>query len=214
MNLPDNIIKHYLKNVCFISGSACGGKSTISKYLSRKHNIVLYNWDEKHSQHKAISDPRHQPSMNKKYGSWEEYFNRPPSEYSESIRRSIHEQVEIAIVELISMENDRIIVDGMFPCHVLKRISSYNRAVFLVAGMDQIRNDFLNRADKADMLRCLNSLDNPQQSIENMFLSIEHSLARDIDEIKASGFKWFMRGQKTDWDKIREAVERQFELIE
>ena len=214
MNLPDNIIKHFLRNVYFISGCACGGKTTISKYLSEKHNIPLYNWDERYPQHKAISDPCCQPNMNTEFASWEEYFSRPPGEYSEAIRKLIYEQVEIAVVELISLsQKERIIVDGIFPLTVLERISNKNRVVFLMAEMDAIRSDFLSRADKEDMLRCLNSLDNPKRSTENMFLSIEHALGRDLEPIKKSGFKWFVRGQRPDWRKIRDSVEQHFELL-
>lgn len=215
MNLPDNIIKYFLKNVYFISGCACGGKSTISQYLAKKYNIALYSWDERFSQHRAISDPYYQPYMNKEFSSWEEYFGRPPRQYSEAIRNSIYEQVEIAIVELISLaKNGKIIVDGIFPLSVIKKISSKNRAVFLMAEIEAIRNDFFTRADKKDMLECLNRLNNPQKSTENMFLSIEYSLAKDLEEIKASGFKWFIRGDKPDWMKIREEVERQLEFID
>lgn len=215
MNLPDNIIKYFLKNVYFISGCACGGKSTISKYLSKKYNTVLYNWDEKFPKHKAISDPYYQPYMNKKSRSWEEYFSRPPRQYSESIRKSIYEQVEIAIVELISLAtNKRIIVDGIFPLTVLEKISSKNRVVFLMAEIEAIRNDFFTRADKEDMRRCLNNLDNPQKSTENMFLSIEYCLAKDLEEIKESGFKWFVTGEKPDWKNIREEIEQHLELVD
>ena len=31
MNIPNNILKHYLRNVSFFCGTACGGKTTISK---------------------------------------------------------------------------------------------------------------------------------------------------------------------------------------
>ena len=213
MDLPNNIIKHYLKNVYFVSGCACGGKSTISKYLSRKHKIVLYNWDERFPKHKEISDPNYQPYMNKEFSSWEEYFGRPPREYSESIRKSILEQVEIATIELISLsKNGKIIVDGIFPLSVLKNISSRDRVVFLMAEMNTIRNDFLARADKQDMLKCINNLSNPQKASENMFLSIEYSLASDLKEIKESGFKWFNRGEHPNWKEIREGIEQHFNL--
>ena len=72
MELPDNIIKHYLRNVYFVSGGLCGGKSTIAKYLSQKYDLVLYNWDQKFPEHKAISDQIHQSEMNKQYSGWEE----------------------------------------------------------------------------------------------------------------------------------------------
>ena len=215
MELPDNIIRHYLRDVYFISGSACGGKSTIAKYLSAKYGITLYNWDEKYTEHKKISDAAHQPFMNKNYGSWEEYFSRPPDEYAEAIRRSINEQVEIAVVELISMATKGgIVVDGIFPCHVLKRISGSGRVIFLMADMEAVRSDYFSRSDNEDMLECLNGLQNPQQAIENVFLSIEHSLSRDFDEVRASGFRWIMRDQKPDWDGIRQMVERHFQFTE
>ena len=58
MELPDNAIRHYLRDVYFISGSACGGKSTVSQYLSAKHGMTLYDWDAKYGEHKAIEvDP-------------------------------------------------------------------------------------------------------------------------------------------------------------
>jgi hypothetical protein len=213
MDLPDNIIRHFLRNVYFIAGCACGGKSTIAKYLSEKHEVDLYNWDERNPQHKEISDPSYQPYMNKEFPSWEEYFGRPPREYAESLRKSILEQVEIAIIELICLSKDRtIIVDGVFPLSVLKSISSKDRVVFLMAEMNAIRKDYLNRADKQDMLECLNSLRDPQKATENMFLSIEYFLARDLQEIKESGFKWFNRGEYPNWKEIREEIERHFNL--
>ena len=83
-----------------------------------------------------------------------------------------------------------------------------------MAEIDAIRHDFFARDDKKDMLKCLNSLSNPQKSTENMFLSIVYSLERDLNEIKSSGFKWFVRGVNPDWMRTRKEVERQLELIE
>ena len=212
MELPDNILKYYLKNVYFISGSACGGKSTIARRLSIKHGIELYNWDERFAQHKAISDPIHQPYMNKTWESWEAYFSRPPSD--QSVTHSILEQVKIAIVELLTLSQGRpIIVEGIFPCDILDRISSKNRVVFLMAEMQAIRADFFSRADKQDMLRCIETLENPEQAKENVFRSIEYALNRDIENVKNSGFWYHVRGVNPDWEWLVQAIEHQFELI-
>lgn len=81
-----------------------------------------------------------------------------------------------------------------------------------MADIAAIRQDFFSRADKNDMLRCLKTLNNPQKSTENMFLSIEYSLDKDLEEIKESGFKWFMRGKNPDWEKIRGGVEQHLGL--
>lgn len=37
MILQDNVIKEYLKNVYFITGTPCGGKTTISRELAKRH---------------------------------------------------------------------------------------------------------------------------------------------------------------------------------
>lgn len=120
MELPDNILIHYLRNVYFVAGGLCGGKTTISTYLAQKYGLTLYNWDEKYPEHKAISDPHHQPEMHRHgfNGDWEAYFSRPPGEWAASLTRSIREQVDIAIVDLIHRATDGIIlVDGVFPLH-------------------------------------------------------------------------------------------------
>ena len=45
MKLQDNVLKAYLKNVLFISGTPCGGKTTISRKLAEKygHLDILVN---------------------------------------------------------------------------------------------------------------------------------------------------------------------------
>jgi hypothetical protein len=213
MNLPDNIIKHHLSDVYFISGSACGGKSTIARYISAKYMLTAYSLDEKYPHHKALSDPQNQPSMNRNFSSWDAYFYRPPAEYADSLRQSMEEQAAIAIVELLSMaEGRRIVVDGAFPCHMLQRIAAPDRVVFLLAEIDAIRHDYLNRADKADMARCLAGLKDAEQSTQNMFRAIEYDLAREREAVQASGFKWFLRQKHTDWDAIRSGVEQHFGL--
>ena len=78
MDLPDNILRHYLRNVYFIAGGLCGGKTTISTHLSQKYGIALYNWDEKYAEHIASSDPLHQSEMHRHGGDWEAHFSRFP----------------------------------------------------------------------------------------------------------------------------------------
>ena len=211
MELPDNILKHFLKKVYFISGSACGGKTTIARRLSAKHNIELYNWDERFAQHKRLSDSIHQPFMNKEWASWEEFFRRPPSD--QSVSNSILEQSKISIIELLTVSQDKpIMVDGIFHSKILEKVSSSDRVVFLMADMAAIRSDFFDRADKDDMVRCIEALGDPEQAKENVFRSIEYTLSRQIQDAKSSGFWYNIRSIKPDWERIVDAVERQFEL--
>lgn len=40
MHIDNSIIKHYLKNVMFINGTAYAGKSTMVKMLAEKYDLI------------------------------------------------------------------------------------------------------------------------------------------------------------------------------
>ena len=46
MIFQDNVIKEYLKNVYFITGTPCGGKTTVSRALAEKYGFELFDVDE------------------------------------------------------------------------------------------------------------------------------------------------------------------------
>ena len=62
------------------------------------------------------------------------------------------------------------------------------------------------------MVRCIDSLSDPEQAKENVFRSIEYALSQQFQEVKNSGFWYNIRGINPDWERIIDAVERQFKL--
>ena len=76
MIFQDNIIKEYLKNVYFVTGTPCGGKTTISRELAKRHNLLVYDMDEKFESHQQVSNAAFQPAMNKKFKDADEFFGR------------------------------------------------------------------------------------------------------------------------------------------
>ena len=81
MIFADNVLKEYLKNVYFITGTPCGGKTTVSKLLSRMYDIPLYDIDSMFDTHTALSDREHQPCMNAVFTDADEFFGRSMEEY-------------------------------------------------------------------------------------------------------------------------------------
>ena len=67
MIFQDNVIREYLKNVYFITGTPCAGKTTISRELAKRHNLFVYDMDEEFEKHRKISNPAFQPSMNEAF---------------------------------------------------------------------------------------------------------------------------------------------------
>lgn len=90
MIFQDNIIKEYLKNVYFITGTPCGGKTTVSRALGQKYGISVYDIDERFQAHREMSDVKMQPNMNKEFRNADEFFGRSKEEYKQwLIYRSI-----------------------------------------------------------------------------------------------------------------------------
>ena len=56
MIFQDNVIKEYLKNVYFVTGTPCGGKTTISRELAKRHGLLVYDVDEQFGEHRKISN--------------------------------------------------------------------------------------------------------------------------------------------------------------
>ena len=81
MIFQDNVIKEYLKNVYFITGTPCGGKTTVSRVLAEKYGFELFDVDERFDEHKKMSNPLFQPAMNTYFNSADEFFGRAKPEY-------------------------------------------------------------------------------------------------------------------------------------
>ena len=95
MNFQDNVIREYLKNVYFVTGTPCGGKTTVSRGLGEKYNIPVYDVDEMFPVHQRMSDVKYQPSMNKSFKDADEFFGRTVEEYREWLISNTREQLEL-----------------------------------------------------------------------------------------------------------------------
>lgn len=74
MIFQDNALKKYLENVNFITGTPCGGKSTISKELAKKYGFIVYDIDEQFPKHRQLSNPEFQPAMNKSFQNADDFL--------------------------------------------------------------------------------------------------------------------------------------------
>ncbi|MDT8719486.1 hypothetical protein IAI10_22820 [Clostridium sp. 19966] len=63
MNISDNVLSSHLKNVYWIAGTNCGGKPTMTNYLAKKYDMLVYDSDSRFSEHQAIANISEQPAM-------------------------------------------------------------------------------------------------------------------------------------------------------
>lgn len=86
MIYSDKYKKEQFKNVYFITGTATGGKTTISKALAEKYGWLRYDVDEEFDRHKSLSNSKDNPAMNKTFKNADEFFMRDVNEYEKWLK--------------------------------------------------------------------------------------------------------------------------------
>lgn len=199
MKIENNILKYYLKNVYFITGTAYAGKSTMVKMLSEKYDMIFCG----ENYHCAVSDivttPDIQPDLCfiKNLKDWKEFVTRSPEEYARWIYSVGREAAEFEIAELISISKDKkVIVDTNIPVEILKEISDYNHVAVMLSPQSMSVERFFDRNDpeKQYILSVIESCDEPQKVMENYRkgLALINS-QENYDEYANSGFFTLVR---------------------
>ena len=220
MKIENNILKHYLKNVYFITGTAYAGKSTAVKMLAEKYDMICCG----ENYHSAVSDivaePDIQPNLCyiKNLKDWKDFVTRSPEEYERWIFSTGKEAAEFEVAELISISKDKkVIVDTNIPIEILKEISDYHHVVVMLSPQSMSVERFFDRSDpeKQFILSVIESCDNPQEVMENykkglaLINSKEH-----YDEFANSGFFTLVRQDdgKDTREEVCDMIAKHFKL--
>lgn len=172
MIIENNILKHYLKNVYFITGTAYAGKSTTVKMLADRYDMVFCG----ENYHIAVSDhvatPDLQPDLCYRKGltDWKDFVTRSPEEYERWIYNSGKEGAGFEVAELISLSRDRkVIVDTCIPLDILKEISDYHHVAVMLSPQSMSVDRFFDRSDpeKQFILSVIDSCENSEAVMEN-----------------------------------------------
>ena len=173
MNIAENILKHNLQNVYFLTGTACGGKTTASKALCEKYGFIHFNdnWHEDSFKiWQSIIDKKYQKRASKRQEvtDWEAHFGRSIEEFlAEGDYNGYDEYLEYAIIELIKLsQNNKVVADVLVPMKLLVEISDYNRIACLLAKPELVTcENYGKREDHREFLECLLSLKEPEKKI-------------------------------------------------
>ena len=221
MNIENNILKHYLKNVYFITGTAYAGKSTTVKMLAERYNMVFCGENYHSKVSDAVATPDAQPDICflKTLTDWKEFVTRTPEEYERWIYSTSKEAAEFEVAELISISQDRkVIVDTNIPVGILKEISNYNHVAVMLSPLSMSVDRFFDRSDpeKQFLLNVIESCEDSKTVMENYRRGLELiNGQKHYDEYANSGFFTVVRQdtQKDTREDICEIIARHFGLI-
>ena len=221
MKIENNIIKHYLKNVYFITGTAYAGKSTTVHMLAERYGMILCGENYHMAVSETVAAPDTHPDLcyNKMLTDWRDFVKRSPEEYERWIYSVGREAAEFEIAELIALSSKgRVIVDTNIPLDILHEISDYDRVAVMLSPQSMSVERFFDRGDpeKRFLLDIIESCDDPEAVMENYRRGLTRINSKEhYDEYKNSGFFTVVReddGRDTR-EEVCDTVARHFGLI-
>lgn len=221
MNISNNILKHYLKNVYFITGTAYAGKSTTVKMLSEKYDMVFCGENYHSAVSNVVANPENQPEISylNNLTDFRDFVTRSPEEYARWIFATSKEAAEFEIAELLSISKDKkVIVDTNIPIDILKEISDYNHVAVMISPLSMSVERFFDRNDpeKLFILNTIESCENPAEVMENYKKGLALINSQENYDLYAnSGFFTVVRedNQKDTKEEVCEKIAKHFRLV-
>lgn len=221
MKIGNSILKYYLQNVYFVTGTAYAGKSTAVKMLAEKYHMIECGENYHMDVSEILAAPDEYPDLcyNKQLTDWKEFVTRTPEEYERWIYSVGREAAEFEVVQLLSMPKDKkVIVDTNIPLDVLREISDYDHVAVMLSPQSMSVERFFDRSDpdKQFLLSVIDSCDDPAAVMENyrQGLALINSQSH-YDEYANSGFFTVVRednGMDTR-EAVCDALAKHFGLL-
>ncbi len=204
MIIQDNILKAYLKNVYFIAGNPCGGKTTVSRALGKKYGIPVYDIDERFEEHTKIADAEFQPSMKKKFADADEFFGRSVEEYKAWLVSNTREQLDFVILDLIRLsQNEKILCDCHMTLEQAAGLTDPSRIAFMLRKPEDLVDVYCNRPDHqgfSDFIHSATDFEAAKATCNETLLSLNAQYYLDVRE---SGYFYVDRA---DGKSVEETV--------
>lgn len=213
MEIKNNCIKESLKNVYFVTGTPCSGKTTISRALSQRYGYPVYDVDQEFPRHKSLSNSIDQPAMNQEFPNADAFFLRPYREYAKWLLQNTREQLDFIILDLIRLsQHQPLFCDLHLTVEQVMEITEPQRVVFLIKNPDNLMEEYANRPDHQDFSEYLNSASDPQLAKENCNRALAYFNRQRYDSIRSSSYFWLEREKDSTVENTVRLVARHFGL--
>ncbi len=199
MKINDKIIKHCLKNVMFINGTAYAGKSTMAAMLAEKYGLIHCGENYHGVITNEIATPAEYPNLCyfETMKNWQEFINRTPEEYSRWIDGITEEVMEFEIAYLMSISHSqKVIVDTNITTDILQRIADYNQVAIMLSPQSMSVDYFFEREDedKKFFKEQIMKAENPEKTMANFRECITRINSKEnYDKFANSGFFTIVR---------------------
>ena len=199
MKIENNVLKHYLKNVYFITGTSYAGKSTAVHLLAEQYGLIECGENYHMAVSEAVATPQTHPDLcyNKSLTDWRDFVTRTPEEYERWMYAVGREAAEFEVAALIALaQKGKVIVDTNIPVDLLHEISDYSHVAVMLSPQSMSVERFFDRSDpdKQFLLHVIDSCEDPKAVMENYRAGLARINNREhYEEYANSGFFTLVR---------------------
>ncbi len=197
MIFQDNVIKEYLKNVYFITGTIYSCMMLMSSLKTSK-----------------ISNAAFQPAMNQAFQDADEFFGRTAEEYKKWLLDNTREQLDFVLLDLIRLsQNQKVLCDCHLTMEEAEKFTEVSKIVFLIKEPSNLVDDYCNRPDHQGFSDFINSVSDIEKAKAVCNATLKSLNEKKYKEIKESDYYWIERTWKSTVDETVGNVERHFGLV-
>lgn len=217
--LHDSILRHLLRNVYFINGTAYAGKSTMVRMLAEKYNGV-HCGENYHDVLTDNLDPAEFPNLCyfQTMSGWDEFLRRDPETYAAWIDGVSLEAAQLEIIHLLRItgQTDRpVFVDTNIPPDWLMRIAAPDHVAIMLSPQSTSVDRFFDRSDpeKQFLLRKLEAMPDSEAAIANFRACLARINSQEAyDRLLHSGFFTLIRDENRTPEETLAILEKHFHL--
>ena len=201
------------RNVFFILGCPCAGKTTVAKLLAERNNMYYFSGDDRRFEYYKHADKAKHKYMTMDASS---FWDWSLSEMVDWEKGVVSEQTPFIIEDLnkLSEEHDLVLFEGMIDINYLLSVADRDRIVYLTVDRDMCEKDFFGRGDHNGMLTAIMNTKGISDEEKKRRVEIRRAAAINAfyEDAQAFGLQTFSRKDISSPVEMANVIEQYFNI--
>lgn len=201
------------RNVFFILGCPCAGKTTVAKLLAERNNMYYFSGDDRRFDYYKHADKAKHKYMTMDASS---FWDWSLSEMVDWEKGVVSEQTPMIIEDLnrLSEDHDYVLFEGMVDINYLLSVADRDRIIYLTVDRDMCEKDFFGRGDHNGMLTAIMNTKGISDEEKMRRVEIRRSAAiiAFYEDARSLGLQTFSRKDISSPVEMANVIEQYFNI--
>jgi len=201
------------RNVFFILGCPCAGKTTVAKLLAQRNNMYYLSGDDRRFEYYKHADKAKHKYMTMDASSFWDWSLNEMVSWEKGV---VSEQTPMIIEDLnrLSEDHDFVLFEGMIDIHYLLSVADRDRIVYLTVDRDKCEKDFFGRGDHNGMLTAIMNTKgiSDEEKIRRVEIRRAAAITAFYENARSLGLQTFSRKDISSPVELANVIEQYFNI--